>query len=118
MYIALLLTLGPKANSATGHSCPVKLPPDTHAGDCCPLFHWSTMEFMSLPNTHRDDCRPMLTTVVLTMIILAVIVDDEWQRKPKTHTYDGFLCYSGPYLTFSLSVNIMSRWVVQNFIRI
>ena len=27
------------------------------------------MEFMSLPNTHRDDCRPVPTTVVLTMII-------------------------------------------------
>ena len=44
------------------------------------------MEFMSLPNTHRDDCRPVLTTVVLTMIILVVVIDDEWQRKPKKHT--------------------------------
>ena len=31
--------------------------------------------------------------------------------------FHGFPCYSGPYLTFSLSVNIMSRWMVQNSTR-
>ena len=56
---------------------------------------------MSLPNTHRDDCRPVLTTVVLTMIILVVVIDDEWQRKPKKHTHDPGLPWL-PMLLWSL----------------